>query len=64
MGLRRIVLGVGGYGISTFVGYLMPNPFYTIKQFYFKRLSLAVIYYSNEGKYGFNVKNSSISNSV
>ena len=29
------------YGISTFVGYLMPNPFYTNNQFYFKHFSLA-----------------------
>ena len=29
------------YGISTVVGYLMPNLFYTYKQFYFKQLSLA-----------------------
>ena len=29
------------YGISTIVGYLMPNPFLYIKQFYFKQLSLA-----------------------
>ena len=28
------------YGISTIVGYLMPNPFYTYKQFYFKQFSL------------------------
>ena len=35
---RRIVLFglVRFYGISTIVGYLMPNPFYTYKQFYFK----------------------------
>ena len=31
----------GFYGISTFIGYLMPNPFYTNKQFSFKQLSLA-----------------------
>ena len=24
------------YGTSTIVGYLMPNPFYTFKQLYFK----------------------------
>ena len=30
----------GFYGISTFVGYLMPNPFYTNNQFYFKQFSL------------------------
>ena len=29
------------YGISTIIGYLMPNPFYTIKQFYFKQFDLA-----------------------
>ena len=28
-------------GISIFVGYLMPNPYYTNKQFYFKQFSLA-----------------------
>ena len=31
----------GFYGITTFVGYLMPNDFYTNKQFYFKQFSLA-----------------------
>ena len=30
----------GFYNISTFVGYLTPNPFYTNKQFYFKQFSL------------------------
>ena len=34
----------GFYGISTFVGYLMPNLFYTNKQFYFKHFSLAKVY--------------------
>ena len=29
------------YGISTFVGYLMPNSFLYKKQFYFKQFSLA-----------------------
>ena len=29
------------YGKSTFVGYLMPNPFYTYEQFYFKQFILA-----------------------
>ena len=29
------------YGISTIVGHIMPNPFYTYKQFYFKQFSLA-----------------------
>ena len=28
------------YGISTFVGYLMPNPFYENSQFYFYQFSL------------------------
>ena len=28
-------------GVSTFVGYLTPNPFYTNNQFYFKQFSLA-----------------------
>ena len=31
---------VGFYGISTVVGYLMPNRFYTINYFYFKQFSL------------------------
>ena len=31
----------GFYGISTFVGYLTPNPFYTNNVFYFKQFSLA-----------------------
>ena len=29
----------GFYGISTIVGYLMPNPFYSDEQFYFKQFS-------------------------
>ena len=32
------------YGISTFVGYSMPNPFYTNKQFYFKQFSLEYVH--------------------
>ena len=28
------------YGVSTIVGYLMPNPFYTYTEFYFKQFSL------------------------
>ena len=35
---------LGFYGISTFGGYLMPNPFYTNNQFYFKRFSLAWVH--------------------
>ena len=35
---------VGFYGISNFVGHLMPNPFYTNKQFYFKQFSLAWVH--------------------
>ena len=34
----------GFYGISTLVGYLMPNPFYANKQFYFKQFSLASVH--------------------
>ena len=29
------------YGILPIVGYLMPNPFYTYKQFYFQKFNLA-----------------------
>ena len=42
-----IVIGALGwligqfYGISTFVGYLTPNPFYVNNQFYLKRFGLA-----------------------
>ena len=32
---------VGFYGISTFVGYLMPNHSYATSQLYFKQFSLA-----------------------
>ena len=32
------------YGNSTFVGYLMPNPFYTNNQFYFKQFNLAELH--------------------
>ena len=32
------------YGISTIVGYLIPNPFHTNKQFYFKQFSLTKVY--------------------
>ena len=32
------------YGTSTFVGYLMPNPLYTNKLFYFKQFSLALVH--------------------
>ena len=35
------------YGISTFVGYLMPNPFYSYIQFYFKQFSLAKVHSLN-----------------
>ena len=35
-----VVWLVGFYGISTFLGYLMPNPFLG-KYFYFKQFSLA-----------------------
>ena len=33
----------GFYGISSFVGYLMPNPFLYKKQFYFKQFCLAYV---------------------
>ena len=37
---------VGFYGISTFVDYLMPNPFFfTNNQFYFKQFSLTGVLY-------------------
>ena len=36
----------GFYGISNFVGYLMPNPF-LYKQFYFKQFSLASVHSLN-----------------
>ena len=42
------------YGISTFVGYLMQNPFYTNNQFYFKQFNLAWVH-------NLSVKNISIS---
>ena len=32
---------VSVYGISTILDYLMPNPFYINKQFYFTQISLA-----------------------
>ena len=35
---------VGFYGISTFPGYLMSNPFYANNLFYFKQFSLAIIH--------------------
>ena len=34
---------VGFYGILTFVGYLIPNPFYTNNQLNFKQFSLALV---------------------
>ena len=34
----------GFYGISLFVGYLMPNSFYMNNQFYFKQFRLAYVY--------------------
>ena len=43
------------YGTSTIVGYLMPNPYLYIKQFYSKQFSLAKVH-------SFNVKNNSILN--
>ena len=40
MNVSQFAYLFGSYGISTFVGYLMSNPFYTHKQFYFKQFSL------------------------
>ena len=47
-GKRQITEGIeqpndliGFYGISTFVGYFMPNQFLYKKQFYFKQFTLA-----------------------
>ena len=34
----------GFYGISIFVGYLKPNPFYANNQFYFKQISLGWVH--------------------
>ena len=31
------------YGISIIIGYLMLNPFYTYKQFYFKQINLELV---------------------
>ena len=52
--------GVAGYGTSIIVDYLMPNPFYAYKQFYFKQYSLVQVYFLVCIQ--LNVKNSSISN--
>ena len=38
------IIMVGFYGISTFVGYLTPNPFYVNNQFYFKQFCLAWVH--------------------
>ena len=38
--LVRRMIWFGFYDISTIVGYLMPNPFYSYKQLYFKQFSL------------------------
>ena len=46
---------LGFYGISTFVGYLTPNPFFVSNQFYFKQFNLAWVH-------SLIVKNISISN--
>ena len=43
-GIFKLIQGLvwfgGFYGISTFLGYLTPNPFYVTNQFYFKQVSL------------------------
>ena len=38
------------YGISSFVGYLTPNPFYANSQFYFKQFSLALAHSLNRSR--------------
>ncbi len=40
---RKRLVGwfIGFYGISTFVGYLTPNPFYVNNLFFLKQFSLA-----------------------
>ena len=63
---------VGFYGISTFVGYLMPNPFYVNNLFYLKQvkqLYVTILFQKIQlsistqfkCKYGLIVKNISIS---
>ena len=44
--LQAIEVGwlFGFHGISTFVGYLTPNPFLTNNEFFFKQLSLAWVH--------------------
>ena len=32
------------YGVSTFIGYLTPNPFYANSPFYFKQFSLVWVH--------------------
>ena len=55
-GLKMVWFGlVWFYGISTFVGYLTPNPFYVNNQFYLKQFGLAWVH-------SLIVKNISISN--
>ena len=51
----ELVWFVGFYGMSTFVGYLIRNPFYENNQFYFKQFILAWVH-------SLIVKNISISN--
>ena len=55
MSTRWLIGWLGFYGISTFVGYLTPSPFYVNNQFYLKQFSLAWVH-------SLIVKNSSISN--
>ena len=40
----KLVGWLGFYGISTFVGYLTPNPFYANNHFCFKQVSLAWVH--------------------
>ena len=50
----KVFLG-GVYGVSTFIGYITPNPFYVNNHFYFKQFSFAWVH-------NLIVKNISISN--
>ena len=45
--LWKYLVSVWLHGISTIIGYLMPNPFYTYKQFYFKLFNLTLVHSLN-----------------
>ena len=57
------------YDISTFAGYLTPNPFYANDQFYFKQFSLAwvhslIVKYISISNYSVKSDSSNSANSV